>query len=212
MKHVDEFTYLGSVISSDGKFMKDIEKRRAAATRAFGMLRPRMWGRTEISLKVKMKVFNAIVLPVLMYGATAWALTRTEEIRLDAFEMGMLRSIVGVRWDDFVRNVEIREMLSQPPVSLKLRRARMKWFGHLERMSDDRQVKRITQAEMQGRRPVGRPRTRWKDVLRRDLEGSGLSLEEAAAEALDRDQWKRIVLASCDYNAAGSLVKVRKSY
>ena len=204
MKHVDEFTYLGSVISSDGKFMKDIEKRRAAATRAFGMLRPRMWGRTEISLKVKMKVFNAIVLPVLMYGATAWALTRTEEIRLDAFEMGMLRSIVGVRWDDFVRNVEIREMLSQPPVSLKLRRARMKWFGHLERMSDDRQVKRITQAEMQGRRPVGRPRTRWKDVLRRDLEGSGLSLEEAAAETLDRDQWKRIVLASCDYNAAGS--------
>ena len=204
MKQVDEFTYLGSVISSDGKFLKDIEKRRAAATRAFGMLRARMWGRREISLKVKMKVFNAIVLPVLMYGATAWALTRTEEARLDAFEMGMLRSIVGVRWDDFVRNVDIREMLSQPPVSLKLRKARMKWFGHLERMSDERQVKRISQAEMQGRRPAGRPRTRWRDVLRRDLECSGLSLEEAAAEALDRDRWKRIVRASCDYNAAGS--------
>ena len=81
--------------------MKDIEKRRAAAIRAFGMLRPRMWGRTEISLKVKMNVFNVIVLRVLMYGATAWALTRREEIRLDAIEIGMLRSIVGVRWDDF---------------------------------------------------------------------------------------------------------------
>ena len=43
-----------------------------------------------------------------------------------------------------------------------------------------------------------------KDVLRRDLEGSGLSLEEAATEALDRDCWKRIVEASCDHNAAGS--------
>ena len=93
MKQVNEFTYLGSVISSDGKLLKDIEKRRAAATRAFGMLRARMWGRREISLKVKMKVFNAIVLPVLMYGATAWALTRTEEARLDAFEMGMLSVI-----------------------------------------------------------------------------------------------------------------------
>ena len=41
-------------------------------------------------------------------------------------------------------------------------------------------------------------------MLRRDLEGIGLSLEEAAAEALDRDRWKRIVQASCDYNAAGS--------
>ena len=204
MKQAEQFTYLGSVITSDGKFIHDIERRRAGATRAFGMLRQRMWGRREISLKVKMKVFNAILMPVLLYGATAWALTKTEEKRLDAFEMGMLRNILGVRWDDFVRNADIREMLGQAPVSLKLRNARMKWFGHVERMGEDRQVKRIMQAGMQGRRPVGRPRTRWKAVLRRDLEPSGLSLEEAAIEARDRDRWRRIVQASCDYNAAGS--------
>ena len=116
----------------------------------------------------------------------------------------MLRTIVGVRWDDFVRNTDIRERLCQPPVSLKLRRARLKWFGHVERMGDERQVRRITKAEMEGRRPVGRPRTRWKDVIRRDLESSGLSVEEAASEARDRDRWKDIVRASCDYNAAGS--------
>ena len=57
---------------------------------------------------------------------------------------------------------------------------------------------------MQERRPVGRPRTTWKDVFLRDLERSGLSLEEAAIEVLDRDRWRTIVRASCDYNAAGS--------
>ena len=168
------------------------------------MLRLGLWRRTQISLKVKIKIFNAVVLPVLLYGATAWALTRTEESRLDALEMAMLRSILGVRWDDFVRNSAIRERLSQPPVSLKLRRARMKWFGHVERMGDGRQVKKIMNATMEGRRPVGRPRTRWRDVLGRDLESSGLSLEQAAVESRDRDQWRNIVLASCDYNAAGS--------
>ena len=117
------------------------------------------------------------MLPVLLYGATAWALTRTEEQRLDAFEMGRLRSIVEVRWDDFVRNVDIREMLSQPPVSLKLRRARLKWFGHLERMSDERQVKRITQAELQGRRPAGRSKTA-NEVDGRATEGPGVQLTE----------------------------------
>ena len=95
-------------------------------------------------------------------------------------------------------------MLFQPPVSLKLRRTRMKWFGHLERMGDERQVKRFAQAEMQGKRPAGRPRNKWKDVLRRDLEGTGLSLAEAVTEALDRDRWRKIVEAPCDYNAAGS--------
>ena len=108
-----------------------------------------------------MRIFNAAVLPVLLYGATAWAVTRTEESRLDALEMGMLRSIVGVRWDDFVRNSDIRERLCQLPFSQKLRRARMKWFGHVERMGDERQVKKIMNATMEGRRQVGRPQTRW---------------------------------------------------
>ena len=81
----------------------------------------------------------------------------------------MLRDIAGVRWDDFVRNVDIRGRLCQPPVSLKLRRARLKWFDHVQRMGDEREVKRIMNAEMEGRRPVGRPRTRWRDFIGRNL-------------------------------------------
>lgn len=76
-----------------------------------------------------MNIFYAIVLPVLLYAATAWALTIAEERRLDAFNMGLLRSIIQVRWDKFVRKADIREMLSQPPVSLKLRIARMECLG-----------------------------------------------------------------------------------
>ena len=97
MKQVEEFVYLGSVFTSDGKFAQDIERRRAGATRSFGTLKRRLWGRRDVSLEVKMKIFNAVVLPVLLYGATAWALTQTEERRLDAFEMRMLRNIIRVR-------------------------------------------------------------------------------------------------------------------
>ena len=82
MKKVKEFTYLGTIITSEGKFIEDIERKRVGATRAFGMLRLRMWGRKEISLKVKMKVFNANVILVLLYYATAWTLTKTEKGRL----------------------------------------------------------------------------------------------------------------------------------
>ena len=70
MKAVDEFTKLGRVMASIGKFTQDIERRRAGATRAFGILRRRLWRRREISVKVKMKIFNAVVLPILLYGAT----------------------------------------------------------------------------------------------------------------------------------------------
>ena len=122
---------------------------------------------------------------------------------LDSFEMNLLRRLDGVRWDEFIRNDEIRDRLKQIPVSLRLRSRRLAAFGHLVRMDNTRIPAKVWRAQMAERRPVGRPRTRWKDVLRRDLERSGLSLEEAATEALDRDRWRTIVLASCDYNAAG---------
>ena len=117
MKTVKEFTYLGSVIAINGEFTQDTEMRRTGATRAFGMLRRRLWGRREISLKVKTKIFNAVVLPVLFYCATAWALPKTWERRLDAFQIGMLGIITRVRWDNFIRNEVIRERFCQTPVS-----------------------------------------------------------------------------------------------
>ena len=47
--------------------------------------------------EIQMKMFNAVVLPVLLYGGTKWTLTRTEEKRLDAFDMGLLRTAAGMR-------------------------------------------------------------------------------------------------------------------
>ena len=62
IKKVEELTYFGTVVTSNTKNMQDIERRKADATRAFEMLRHRMWSRRETSLNVKIKVFNAIVI------------------------------------------------------------------------------------------------------------------------------------------------------
>ena len=96
-------------------------KRLAGTTRAFGKLRPSQWGRKEISLKVKLNILNAVELPVPLYDATPWTPTLTNEKRPDACEMRMLKCIMGVIWENFMRNVDIRERLQQLTVSLKLR-------------------------------------------------------------------------------------------
>ena len=48
-------------------------------------------------------------------------------------------------------------------------------------------------------------------MIKGDLETSGLSLEEVTSEARDRHGWSQIVLAACDYNAAGSSVKITQA-
>ena len=99
---MEKLVHIGSVFTCDGKSIQDIERKRAGGTQAFGTLKRRLWGRRDVSLKI----FNAVVQPVLLHGTTAWALTRTEERRLYAFEMRMLKRIMEVGWDNGLYEVE----------------------------------------------------------------------------------------------------------
>ena len=86
-------------------------------------------------------------------------------------------------------------------------RARVKWFEHFETIGEERQLKRLVRVEMRGRRPRGNPRTRWKDVIRRDLETSGLSLEKhplKTSTVTNRDE-------SCRPHTTKMLLKLSQS-
>ena len=64
-----------------------MERRRAGTARAFGIMKQRLWGRREVSLKVKMKIINAVVMPLLTYAASTWAMTRSEENKMETLKM-----------------------------------------------------------------------------------------------------------------------------
>ena len=69
--------------------------------------------RRELQKKTKMRVFNAMVVPTLLYGCESWTSQRRYESKLQAFEMACLRRIEGVTRMHRVRNVEVREALGQ---------------------------------------------------------------------------------------------------
>ena len=59
---------------------------------------------------------------------------------------------------------------------------RIRWFGHVMRMQDTRLPKKRFTLELTGRRPIGRPRTRWRDQVKQDLERRGLSWTDVTIE------------------------------
>ena len=64
---------------------------------------------------------------------------------------------------DRVRNVEIREELKQEGVLEKVKRSQVRWREALAEMGPERLVRRVYEAEMEGRRGRGRPRRKWSD-------------------------------------------------
>ena len=94
---VDHFNYLGSLIGPGGLAKVELTQRIAKARVAFANLRY-LWRRREISLSIKVRVHNAVMLPILLYGSETWPLRAEDSRRISMFAHRCLRSIARVWW------------------------------------------------------------------------------------------------------------------
>ena len=70
---------------------------------------------------------------------------------------------------------------------------RMRWAGHVARMDEKRGVYRVLVGKPEGKRPLGRPRRRWVDNIRMDLQEVGCGYVDWIGLAQDRDRWQTLV-------------------
>ena len=72
---------------------------------------------------------------------------------------------------------------------------RMRWAGHVARMGEERVLYRFLVGKPDGRRPLGRPRRRWVDNIKMDLQEVGCGYMDWIGLAQDRDRWRTLVSA-----------------
>ena len=70
---------------------------------------------------------------------------------------------------------------------------RMRWAGHVAFMREDRGVQRVLVGKPEGKRPLGRPRRRWQDNIKMDLQEVGGGRGDWMDLAQDRDSWRALV-------------------
>jgi hypothetical protein len=118
-----------------------------------------------ISEKLKVKIYETVNLPVLLYGCKTWSLTLREKHSLRVFENRVLRSIYGPKRDEDgswikLYNDELHSLHSSPNIVRVIKSRRMRWVGHVARMGEGRGVYRVLIGKPEGKRPLGRPRGR----------------------------------------------------
>ena len=87
---------------------------------------------------------------------------------------------------------ELRDLYSLPNIVRVVKSRRMRWEGHVAHMGEGRVVHRFLVEKPEGKRPLGRPRRRWEDIIKMDLQevrGGGDWMELAQ----DRDRWRALV-------------------
>jgi len=75
----------------------------------------------------------------------------------------------------------------------------MRWADHVARMVEERRVCRVLVGKQEGRRPPGRPRRRWVDNIRMDLQEVGCGYMDWIGMAQDRDRWRTLVSAVMNF-------------
>ena len=154
-----QFILGGSKTTADGDCSHEIKRclllGRKVMTNLDSILKSR-----DITLPAKVRLVNAMVFPVVMYGCESWTIKKAERRRIDAFELWCWRRVLRVPWTARRSNQSILKEIS-PGCSLEglMLKLKLQYFGHLMRTVDSLE-KTLMLRGIGGRRRRGRPRMR----------------------------------------------------
>jgi hypothetical protein len=119
-----------------------------------------------ISKNLKIKTYKTVILPVVLFGCETWSLTLGEEHRLRIFQNRVLRMISGPKREEDgswrkLHNDELPSLHSSSNIVRVIKARRLRWVGHVARMGEGRGVCRVLVGRSEGKRPLGRRRSRW---------------------------------------------------
>jgi hypothetical protein len=125
-------------------------------------------------------------------------LTLREERRLKVFENRVLRRVFGPKRDEVtgewrkLHNEELN-LYTLPNIVRVVKSRRMRWAGYVVRMGDGRGVHRVLVGKSEGKRPLGRPRRRWEDNIKMDLQDVGGGCGDWMERFQNWDIWRALV-------------------
>lgn len=186
IKACEEYRYLGSIVSKEGTCEKDIKSKTVNGRIVLQKLNSLLWS-SKMKINTKINIYKSIVLPITTYSSECWQVSDRNRQKLEAVEMDFLRRACRISRLEHVRNEEIRNRTNMTEtISDKIEEQKLRWYGHVMRMGNERWPRRIAEYSPLRRRKRGRPRRTWKqeieDAMRkRDLQDNDWQ---------DRRMWK----------------------
>ena len=188
IKQAFSFNYLGSIITEDARCVNEVKRRIAVAKSTFSKLDKVLRNRS-LSMKVRLRVLDCYVYPVLMYGSEAWSITSDIKRHLESCEMWFLRKMMKIPWTDKVCNEGV---LSRAQVKRKLmkdiRVRQLNFLGHIIRR-DGLENLAVT-GRIEGKKSGGRRRVTWMSSVKGWLQERGVKHQKV--ELIERTRNRKL--------------------
>ena len=163
---------LGSLLGDT----EDVMRRISLASQAYGRMCS-MWMRTKhVSEKRRLRLYNAIVLPTLLYNSETWGVTKIIMGKADCFNRRQLRHLLGIRYPDRITNHDPYARCKTDPVSSIINRQCLRLAGHIFRLGEDTPPWLAMESNLSADSPGvrGRPKTTIATILKSQLAELGI--------------------------------------
>jgi hypothetical protein len=172
-----EFKYLGSIIDSSLTSHADVDIRTKAATSALGALKNVLTS-LSVDLRVKGRIYNALVLSILLCGSESWCLREDLFNRLRSFHNRRVRAMCRISMAHTIKHritsKSLFERLGVGSFDSSYNRHLLRWSGHFARMPIDRMPRKLLTGWVDHARPVGCPQRTWGRTLNKALKSYDL--------------------------------------
>ena len=147
---VDSFVLLGSAVNSTATMDAEVDERIRRGTKAFHMLRQRVFTNKHLPLLTKVTIYRVVILATLLYSSECWyCLNNLRHLRkLEAFNMRCVRDICGVyrmqQHQQHITNLDLRKRLQLESIEELSCQRQLSWLGHIARQEDSSLTKLVT--------------------------------------------------------------------
>ena len=143
IENVDKYVYLGKTVTQTGELLPEIKRRIALGWAAFSKVANITKSR-KASMRIKRKIHNEYVLPVMVYGSETWALNKAHMELLSVAQRNIERIMLGITLRDHKSNTWIRHQTGVNDIIDVIKKGIHGWAGHIARFNDNRLIKRVT--------------------------------------------------------------------
>jgi len=198
VQQVDKFSFLGSLITSDGKSEQEIKKRIAMAKTSFQRMKSILTSRS-INIGTRTRILKCYIWSTMLYGCETWTISKVMERRLEAAEMWFIRRMLRIPWTAKMKNEEVLSRAGTERRMIEtIKKRQLGFFGHIIRKGTLESI--ITAGKIEGKRARGWQRDEYLGNLGRNL-GKKWTPIELIKMASDRTRWN-IMIAHVDIDTA----------
>jgi hypothetical protein len=175
---VAQFKYLGMTVTNQNLIHEEIKRRLNSVNTCYHSIQNLLCYHL-LSKNIKIRIYETIILPMVLYGCETWSLTLREEHRLRrVYELG--RDDVTGDWRT-LHNEELHNFYSFPSIIRMIKPRRITWDGHVAQIRDKKKACNLL---------MGRQRYRWVDSIKMDLGEIGWCGMDWNDMAQNKDQWR----------------------